>query len=354
MPATVARRAVLLTLATLTLIPFRASPTDAAGGQPWFPASGAFFGASVGRQFDETDPMCRDLDPYTGRTAFEGLDCAKQPTYIDHVFYRWDGKLNGDPWPTAYERWSVQTGHRLHINWIAKREDDSVVRWADIANGKYNAYIDAKARAVKNFGAPLYLTFHAEPEYHGAAGAFGTAADYRAAYRRIVDRFRAQGVTNVRWVPVLMAWSFSRPSGNPGAFWPGDAYVDAVGVDGYNWFGCTGGRASWNSFESIFQRAYDWVAARRRPMMVVEWGTVEDPDDPLRKAQWFTDAAEWIQDHPNIKAVEYFHARDINPSKNRDCDWTIDSSVLSQVAFANLATDPYFNPPSSLPDALGA
>ncbi|MGH2683907.1 MAG: glycosyl hydrolase, partial [Actinomycetota bacterium] len=190
----------------------------------------------------------------------------------------------------------------------------------------------------------VYITFHAEPEYSGTAGAFGNAADYRAAYRRIVDRFRAQGVTNVKWVPVLMAWTFARSGGNPGQFWPGDAYVDAVGVDGYNWFGCSGGAATWNSFGSIFQKAYSWIAGRRLPMMVVEWGAPEDRADPFRKANWLTEAATWIKSHPNIKVVEYFHARDINPSKNRDCDWTVDSSLWTRLAFHDLATDPYFNP----------
>jgi mannan endo-1,4-beta-mannosidase len=51
-------------------------------------------------------------------------------------------------------------------------------------------------------------------------------ADYQALWRLTVEHFRARGVHNVLW-----AWSTNRtPSWE---FYPGDAYVDVLGTDGY-------------------------------------------------------------------------------------------------------------------------
>jgi hypothetical protein len=342
--------AMLASLLWLQLLPSPTASTLPALDAPWFPATGAYLGAAVGRQPDATSPVCRDKEPAAGRSAFEGLSCVGRWSFIDHVYYRWDGKLSGEPWPTAYERSSRDQGRRLYINWIAKRANNTVVPWKDIAAGKHDAEIDAKARAVQEFGAPVYLTFHAEPEYNGTAGAFGNAAEFRAAWQRVVTRFRALNVTNVRWVLVLMSWTFDPRSGrDPQDFWPGDGYVDAVGVHGYNWLGCSGGGQKWTPFGTIFQRSYDWVAARNKPMVVAEWGSVEEPSDPDAKSAWIRETASWVKDHPNVKVMAYFHSHDVIPDRGRDCDWTLDSSPSTTTAFRDMVLDPYFNPHPPLP-----
>ncbi|MGH2686900.1 MAG: hypothetical protein ACRDJP_15660, partial [Actinomycetota bacterium] len=313
---------------------------------PWFPETGAYLGATVGRQVDSTSPTCRDQDPASGREAFESTACVGMWSYIDRVYYRWDTKAGYEPWPTAYERGSRDQGRRLFINWIAKRENGTVVPWSQIAAGDHDEQVDAVAGRIKEFGSPVYLSFHAEPEYSGASGAFGDAEDFRAAWVHLVTRFEELGVTNVRWVLVLMGWTFNaRSDRDPAAYWPGDDVVDAVGVDGYNWFGCSGGNQDWQTFRSIFQDPYDWIAARDKPMILGEWGSVEDPSNPAAKAEWIAAASTWIKAHPNVKVVSYFHSHDVNPSRNRDCDWTLDSSTPVMGAFRTMVTDPYFNPP---------
>ena len=54
-----------------------------------------------------------------------------------------------------------------------------------------------------------------------------------AAFRHIVDVFRARGVPNVAFVWTMMAWTMNPSSGrNAMDYYPGDAYVDYVGADG--------------------------------------------------------------------------------------------------------------------------
>ena len=352
MPAS-ARRWVLTTLASLvwlTLLPAPSVSTLPEPDAPWFPATGAYLGASVSAQADETLPVCRDTSQRTSREAFEHPVCTGKGTFLDHQFHRWDGSRQAKPWPTDYDRWSRDQGRRLFINWTARRADGEIVRWAEIAGGRHDATIDAQAQAVKAFEAPIYLSFHAEPEHKDASSPWGTPKDFRTAWRRIVDRFRAADVDNVRWVFTLMAWTWNPSSKrDPSAFWPGTEYVDAVGVDGYNWYGCSGAKNAWASLGAIMQRPYEWAEARGKPMFVAEWGSVEDPADHERKGLWLREAAEWVKSHPNVKALTYFHRDDVEPSVVRDCDWTVDTSLASLLAFRSLVVDPYFNPVPALP-----
>jgi hypothetical protein len=220
------------------------------------------------------------------------------------------------------------------------------VPWDEIAAGDHDDEVDAVAQRIKEFGSPVYLSFHAEPEFNGASGPFGTESDFRAVWRHLVTRFEELEVTNVNWVLVMMSWTFDPRSGRvPEAYWPGADVVDAVGVDGYNWYGCSGGNQPWTAFGSIFQAPHDWIAERGKPMVLGEWGSVEHPANPAAKAEWIAEAATWIKLHPNVKVVSYFHSHDVNPANNRDCDWTLDSSAQSMAAFRSMVADPYFNPP---------
>lgn len=339
-----ARARSLILLLTL-LAPLTPGPgVGAEEAAPMYPPAGAYFGASVGKQDDTTPPVCRDLDPEDGRTLFEL--CIGRQAFLDRVYTGWRVNRWLQPWPTAYDRWSRDQGRRMFISWKPVREDGTRVTWTSIAAGKVDAEIDAQARAVRDFGAPVYLAFHPEPEFNGTTSRFGTHADFRAAWKRIVERFRRAGATNVSWVLVLMAWTFEPGSGrNPADYYPGPWYVDAVGVDGFNYYDCRAANpVGWKSFGQVFNRPYNWVAGRGEPMLIAESGSVEDPSDPDRKAQWLLDMVQWVRARPNIKGVTYSHFHDLIPEQQRDCDWTIDSSTDSLLAFRDVVEDPYFSP----------
>ena len=135
----------------------------------------------------------------------------------------------------------------------------------------------------------------------------GTPSDYAAAWRHIVDVFRAHGVSNVEFVWTMMSWTMHPSSGlDASSYYPGDAYIDFVGSDGYDWYP---GRAGdqWNSFESIFTDTNTFALAHGKPWMVVEYGVQEDPAVPGRKAQWLLDALATAKTWPALKALIYFH-----------------------------------------------
>jgi len=284
------------------------------------PGSKAYFGSVVGARSGENQREA--LQRVEGRIG-RHFD-------IDHVYYMWN-----QPIPLSQQTWDIQTGRIPFINWNAGKKGGGLVTWRAIASGSQDAWIRERADAFRAFGAPIYLTFHHEPE--NDLSRFGTAADYAAAFRRIVTVFRSRNVTNVAFVWTMMSWTFNSRSGrNPLSYYPGDAYVDMIGVDSYNWYP---GRAGdeWRTFQDITQPAYDFSVAHGRPLMVVEYGVMEDPSTAGRKAQWFVDTLATAKRWPNLIALMYF-------DRTKKYRWDTDSSTASANGYRTIGVDPYLNP----------
>ena len=241
--------------------------------------------------------------------------------------------------PHGQQRWDVDNGRIPFVNWNAGTGGSSIVRWSAIANGSQDAWIRERADAFKAFGSPIYLTFHHEPE--DDLSRFGTAADFAAAFRRIVTVFRSRSVTNVAFVWTMMAWSFNPKSGRSAmSYYPGDSYIDIVGGDGYSWYPTRAGDV-WTSFLDIFTDVNAFALAHGKPWMVVEYGCLEDPAVPGRKAQWFRDALTTAKSWPALKALIYF---DVFKSPYR---WETDTTSSSMSGYRQIALDPYLSPPTS-------
>src|SRR6185503_4304423 len=177
---------------------------------------------------------------------------------------------------------------------------------------------------------------HHEPE--NDTSICGTSANFVGAYQHVHDRFVADGVTNVSWVWVLMAYTYRVE--DPDAWYPGDSYVDIVGADGYNWYSCPGRTDPWNEFSWVFDQFHAWGMAHGKPELVAEFASMEDPDDPNHKAEWISNAEATIKTWPEIKAVVWYDNGPPAPT----CTWWVDSSPASLNAFKSMGADTYFNP----------
>jgi hypothetical protein len=276
------------------------------------PNEGAYFGSRVeGRGGESPREALRRVESQIGR-KFD----------IDHLYYSWNAHI-----PTSHQRWDVETGRIPFVNWLAG--DD----WDDIASGSEDGWIQDRADAFAEFGAPIYLSFHHEPE--DDLSSFGSPGDYAAAFRRIVTIFRNRGASNVAFVWTMMAWSFDPRSGrDPFAYYPGGDYVDFIGGDGYNWYPGRPGDP-WNSFQTVFEEINAWAQAQGKPWIAAEYGVQEDPGTPGRKGQWFRDAVATARAWPSLKAVIYF---DVDKRFN----WVTDTSPSSMEGYAAMANDPWF------------
>jgi hypothetical protein len=114
-------------------------------------------------------------------------------------------------------------------------------------------------------------------------------------------------------------------------YYPGDAYVDWTGVDGYNWGTTNGG---WQTFQQVFREIYPLLAAKKKPIMIGEMSCAQVGGD---KGKWIDEIIPTLRaSFPLIKCLVWF---DIN----KEADWRISSSPESEAAFTRMAGDSYFN-----------
>lgn len=250
---------------------------------------------------------------------------------IDNHFYAWN-----DAFPTDQERNDLKRGRIPLVSWAG-------ANLAAIAAGSMDAWITARADAAKAYGAPFFLRWNWEMNGNwnpnggpasNSAGQTDGPAKYVAAWRHIHDIFVARGATNAVWVWAPNATSVPVAAWNTWqSYYPGDAYVDWVGVSSYNW-GNLRSWSTWHSMTATVQGLYS-VYSQRKPMMITETASTESGGD---KAAWIADARVTVpRDFPSIAAVVWF-------DENKETNWRIDSSSAALAAFVGLAKDPVFNP----------
>jgi beta-mannanase len=252
---------------------------------------------------------------------------------ISHTYHDWDDKF-----PDSGELARANKGTTLFINWTPRFfGTDRIVSWSSIANGSQDSQIDATASQVRTYGRKMFMAFHTEPEPD--VGRYGTAANFVAAWRHIHDRFQAKGVSNVVWV-----WNVTGSSGwynlYTGGLYPGDAYVDWIGWDPYNWYTCHNN--PWISFGAKVSTGYNWFMQNGfgdKPFMLSEYGSREMPNNPAAKADWYKGIVPALTKLPNLKAVVYFN----NGTANPGCDWRINTTAEAQAAFAAAGHESFVN-----------
>jgi len=258
---------------------------------------------------------------------------------VDRVFKRWDQRF-----PAHYDTWTRDEGRAIFLSVRARRVGGYRIPWRDIANAKPGTVLYSEmvawARNLRTFGSHVYLAFHHEPDLTEDQPN-GTPADFVAAWRRIVTLFGNYGVRNVEYVWTLTAEAFAPMSGPAADRWyPGDAYVDHIGADGYNWYGCRTGTlgGSWRSFEQIYGPVRDWAAQHPgKGLFAPEWGSQEDPLQPGRKADWILEAFTTLKQPgwEQWRGMLYFHGED--PEVPNPCSWWVDSSLASLRSFRGVA-----------------
>ena len=158
----------------------------------------------------------------------------------DREFRLWD-----QPFPTSYDSWLRSTDHLVLLSVkvlrtsTAARSPGGPSPMRSPVSALQNQIV-GWAQRIKAWAIPIEFTFHHEPEVVGAIP-FGTDADFIAAWRHVIDTFRAQGVTNARYLWIMTDYGYDWPTTDrryAPKWYPGDAWVDDMGIDAYNWYGC--------------------------------------------------------------------------------------------------------------------
>jgi hypothetical protein len=144
--------------------------------------------------------------------------------------------------------------------------------------------------------------------YNQTGSGIGDTAKFKLAWRRVWQIFQTVGTPNVQWV-----WSPNYAS-NPGDAWnnlhnyyPGDQYVDWIGLSGYNWAASRGAVAT---FDQIYTAVLTELQCRyAKPIIVAEIGSApySTGTPPGDKASWVADAYTRLQGFPLVRAVSWFN-----------------------------------------------
>lgn len=186
----------------------------------------------------------------------------------------------------------------------------------EILAGKWDAYIDKWADSAKAFGHPFFVSFCNEMngDWFPWSGVFyggenGGNEVFKSAWKYVVDRVRARGASNIRWVFHVNAFPAINDDWNVMAsYYPGPAYVDWLGLSVYGKQFRNEG--DWAEFADLIAWPYEEITAldRSKPVMLAEFG-VGDYPKAGSKAKWIADALDSIPKHPRVRAAIYWHER---------------------------------------------
>jgi len=237
---------------------------------------------------------------------------------IDLHYLSW-----GRPLPMGVLRWDLAGGRIPLLSWRAP------AALGALAAGRYDGLLEADARELSHLHGRVFLRWAWEMNGHWMPWN-GDPAAYVAAWRHVHAVFAAAGARNVEWV-----WSPAArddpatPENRAALYYPGNAYVDWIGFDGYN-----RGGSNWRSFPEIFGPSYRAWVGRGKPLMVAETGTA---GSGAAKAAWLGVAAHALEHQfPAFRALVYFNVR-------KERDWPVTSSPTALRAFRHIADAPYFS-----------
>jgi cellulose synthase (UDP-forming) len=193
-----------------------------------------------------------------------------------------------------------------------------------IIDGRHDAYIRSWARGLRRYGARVQLRFAQEMNGDGYPWVEGLNAnrpgEFARAWRHVHHIFSVEGATNVRWV-----WSPVTGRVHRGQY-PGDRYVDIVGLSGFN----GGSLLNWNGWRT-FAEAFDAPLrevrriAPDKPVQISEVATAKQGGS---KPLWIKEMFDYISAHRYIRAVLWFDLP-------KQTDWRVATSPGAVRAFAD-------------------
>jgi len=198
---------------------------------------------------------------------------------------------------------------------------------AAIADGATDAYTRKFASAVRSLNLPVVISFG--HEMNGFWYPWGTTAttpvDFVRAWQRIHDIFLDVGATNVIWV-----WSPNVINPVPQMplkpFYPGDSYVDWIGVIGYY----TDSGAS--TFPTLFGPTTAAVhKLTHKPILILETASEPGP----RKRKDVADLFAGVAASPDVIGFIWFNYV-------KRSDWRIDSDPSALAEFKRRAANDRF------------
>ncbi|MBP7691741.1 MAG: hypothetical protein KA764_07475 [Anaerolineales bacterium] len=217
-------------------------------------------------------------------------------------------------------------GRTIMITWepLSILASPGPADYDNILNGDYNTLIDNCAKQLANWYNQTFIirfmhemnittsVWWAGHDYNQKTDGSGEGdtAKFIQTWRYVWQRFynaqQTAGHHNVQWL-----WAPNWGS-NPADAWndmhnyyPGDSYVDWIGLSGYNWNGYKGYTAP-DSYEYLYDAVLTDLQCRyAKPIVHAEIGSTEQLTQS--KSGWLADAYTRMQTYPLLRAVVWFN-----------------------------------------------
>ncbi|MBI5833209.1 MAG: hypothetical protein HZB16_13010 [Armatimonadetes bacterium] len=289
------------------------------------PPNGCYLGA-----FIEHDSRARG-----DFAAFERIVGRRHACYINYAGY-------GRPFPSLWVEKVGAHGAAAHIAFEPNGGLDKI---------RDDTYLRGWAQAAGASGVPIFLRFASEMNGNWMAYC-GNPALYIEKWR-LVARIMREEAPNVAlvWCP------FSSPRDNIPAYYPGDDYVDWVGVNIYSVVYHNGDRSQpadgEDPREELLRSVYDLYAARR-PIMICEYAAtslckvVGKPTTAFAVRKMTDLYSALPQRFPRVKCVQWF-SWDAHASDMANNDYSLTTHAEVTKAYAALTASDYFRSEVVLP-----
>lgn len=267
----------------------------------------------------------------------------KKNVSIAHYYRGWESLSD----PKLIQEFATLRSHgwepMLNVNpyYYSECPPTELPLYQAIAQGKCDAFLHKAGKNLSKVNQPFFLLFAWEMNNKDLEWSIpysgGTPSDFVAAWRHIHTIFKEEHANNVVWVfcpnvPDVSDLSYQ-------SLYPGDNFVDWVGLDGYNW-GTTQSWSQWASFSGVFTSSYNTITkiAPTKPVMIAEVNTTDQGGD---KAAWYTQTftQEIPNNFPKIDAVVIFNE---DKSKEESVNWKVDVTSQTLAAFIQAIHTPWY------------
>jgi beta-mannanase len=246
---------------------------------------------------------------------------------IEHTFIYWQEFDSGQF--KTFASSAMQRGRQLMVtvepwtraaNWKDGRES----LLSDVLQGAFDNEIKSICHAIGAAAGPVMVSWgHEMDEQEGRyPWANQEPEKYKSAYRYFVDQCRPHA-PNARF-----GWT---PKGEEtmGVYYPGDTYVDFIGLTLFDVQDWNREHRDRRSFEEKFGALHAHVVGYGKPIVLAEFGV--KGDDEYRET-WLSCAQERLAKFERVEALVYFNDRETWrwPKPYGHPDWRIKSSDILQ------------------------
>lgn len=274
-----------------------------------------------------------DLSGKTTAAAVAAREKAMGRDYdLEVTYYDWT-----DSFPDAGEAAMAAQGVTPLMAWYPPDANSgSTAALGQIASGADDKQIRTTADAIKAYGQRVFLRL--APEMNGNWYKYsGDPQAYVAMWRHVHDVFAKAGVTNVTWV-----WCPNVNPANWDSYYPGSAYVDVIGVDGFS-----NTTYTWQTFQQLFGGFFAHFAkfAPGKPQLVAETSTNSGAGVPaadVGSAASFISGMESYLKNTAGPKYDVIGVCWFDTDTNNGINWRVDQTSAAWKAWLTLASDPYF------------